>query len=254
MNIKYTGQCGFLISSGGIRVVTDPYLSDSIDRENYSEKTPWKRLYPVPCTLSELKADIVIISHAHDDHLNPDTIREYLASGKEAFFVAPLPICHMLENLGVKNEKIIRACAKKMISINTCEILPIPCAHTKLHTDENGEFFELSYIINIGGKSVFFGGDMSLYDGLVERLSREKLDILLLPCNGRDDERTSNGIIGNINEKEAAKLASDLKTPFIPMHHDLYAINGCPEEDIISAAKEHNAQIIVLKPMQEVCI
>lgn len=254
MNIKYTGQCGFLISSDGMNVVTDPYLSDSIDRLSYSEKTPWKRLYPAPCTLSELSPDIVIISHAHDDHLNPDTVREYLASGKEAFFVAPLPICHMLEELGVKSKKIIGACAEKSIRINTCEILPIPCAHTELHTDENGEFFELSYIIRSGGRSVFFGGDMSIYDGLIERLMREKLDILLLPCNGRDENRTSCGIIGNIDEKEAARLASTLKAPFIPMHHDLYAINGCPEDNIIFAAKTAGAEITVLKPMQEVCI
>ncbi|MBE6607084.1 MAG: MBL fold metallo-hydrolase [Ruminococcaceae bacterium] len=250
MNIKYIGQCGFLITSDSTRVVTDPYLSDSVDRDHYSEKTPWKRIYPAPCTLSELDPDIVIISHEHDDHLNPDTIREYLKSGKEAFFVAPLPICKALEKLGVKDDKIVRARAEKAISIKGCEILPLPCAHTELHTDENGAFYELSYIITINGKSIFFGGDMSLYDGLTERLAREKLDLLLIPCNGRDEIRTTNGIIGNTTEKEAAKLAADLKTPFIPMHHDLYAINSCPTEDILSAAKENSAEIIVLKPTE----
>lgn len=250
ISITYAGQCGFLIASGDTRVVTDPYLSDSVDRDHYSEKTPWKRLYPAPYTLSELDPDIVVISHAHDDHLNPDTVKEYLSSGKEAFFVAPLPICHMLEELGVKDEKIIRARAEKVINLNGCEIFPIPCAHTELHTDENGAFFELSYIITINGKSIFFGGDMSLYDGLTERLAREKLDLLLLPCNGRDETRTNNGIIGNITEVEAAKLSADLCTPFIPMHHDLYAINCCPEEDIIDAAKAHGAKITVLKPTE----
>ena len=254
INITYAGQCGFLIASESTRVVTDPYLSDSVDRDHYSEKTPWKRLYPAPCTLCELRPDIVVISHGHDDHLNPDTIKEYLASGGDACFVAPLPICKMLEKLGVKEEKIIRARAEKVISIKDCEILPLPCAHTELHTDENGAFFELSYIITLGGRSIFFGGDMSMYDGLTERLAREKLDILLLPCNGRDDTRTNNGIIGNINEKEAAELSANLKTPFIPMHHDLYAINCCPEEDIISAAKAQSAEIIVLKPMQKLSI
>ncbi len=251
---KYLGQCTFLIENVNVKIVTDPYLSDSVDRDHYSEKTPWKRLYDVPCTLSSLSPDIVIISHAHDDHLNPDTVKEYLSVKNDAFFVAPAPICHLLSKLGVSDEKIISARAEKKISLCDIEILPIPCAHTELHTDPDGRFFELSYIINIGGKSLFFGGDMSLYDGLFERLKREKLALLILPCNGRDDCRTKNGIIGNINEREAAELSSKLNVPFVPMHHDLYAINSCPNEDILIAARDFGADVRFLAPKESATI
>ena len=37
------GQCGFLLDTGKTRIVTDPFLSDSVDRMFYSKKTPWKR-------------------------------------------------------------------------------------------------------------------------------------------------------------------------------------------------------------------
>ncbi len=244
INIKFIGQCGFVISSEKTRIVTDPYLSYGVDNNHYSEKTPWKRLYAPPCTLAETYPDYILISHEHDDHLDPDTVKEYLASGGEAFFIAPAPICNTLKELGVKEDKTIPAHAEKELILDKCKILPIPCAHTEFHTDENGDFFELSYIISIDGRSIFFGGDMSLYDGLTERLVREKLDLLILPCNGRDDIRTANGIVGNTNEIEAASLSASLKVPFAPMHHDLYEINGCPTKNIINAAKASGAVII----------
>lgn len=247
MKIKYLGQCGFLITSQNTRAVTDPYLSYGVDENHYSEKTPWKRLYPPPCTLSELSPDIIVISHAHDDHLDPITVRKYLESGGDAFFIAPAPICGILSELGVKNERLIRAYAENEIIFNDLAVLPIPCAHTELHTDKNGDYLELSYFIKSGGKTVFFGGDMSLYDGICERISKEDPDLLLLPCNGRDEERTANGIIGNITEVEAAELAARLKAPFLPMHHDLYEINGCPEENIAAAARAFGATLITKK-------
>ena len=249
ISISYLGQCGFVISGKDVRIVTDPYLSYSIDRDHYSEKTPWKRLYPPPCTLAYTEPDYVIISHGHDDHLNPDTIKDYLASGGDASFIAPAPICYMLSELGVRPERIIPAYAEGLLELKGCSVLPIPCAHTELHTDTYGSFFELSYIIRLdkSAKSVFFGGDMSLYNGLTERLAREELSILLLPCNGRDEYRTANGIIGNIDENEAAQLSAALKVPFMPMHHDLYEINSCSEEKIISAVERFGARMILPK-------
>lgn len=245
MDIKYLGQCGFLLSSEKTRAVTDPYLSYGVDENHYSEKTPWNRLYAPPCTLDELSPDLVIISHAHDDHLDPITIKEYLKSGGKSSFILPAPICGILTSLGVKNDKIIPAYAEKEILFGNFSITPIPCAHTEFHINECGDYFELSYFIKANGKTVFFGGDMSLYDGLARRLALEGPDLLLLPCNGRDEERTENGIIGNITELEAARLAATLNVPFMPMHHDLYEINGCSQEKIIAAANSVGAKMIL---------
>lgn len=243
--IKYLGQCGFLISSGNTSIVTDPHLSYILEKEKYSEETPWKRLYAPPCTLANLSPDIILISHGHDDHLDPYTLKEYITSGANAYFIAPAPICHILSELGVSDSKIIRAHEEKEIFLKDCSILPIACAHTEFHRDEKGDLFELSYFIKIGSASIFFGGDMSLYDTLIERISDKKPDLLLLPCNGRDEERTAKGIIGNITEIEAACLAAELGVPFVPMHHDLYKINGCSEERIVRAAKKAGAEIIL---------
>lgn len=57
------------------------------------------------------------------------------------------------------------------------------------------------------GKKVFFGGDMSLYDGLTEKLAAMAPDVMLIPVNGADYYRTASHCIGNTNCIEAAKLA-----------------------------------------------
>jgi L-ascorbate metabolism protein UlaG (beta-lactamase superfamily) len=252
LKISYLGQCGFLLDDGNTRIVTDPYLSDAVDRLHYSEQTPWQRLYPAPATLSALQPHAVLISHAHTDHMDPITLGDYARAGGQAIICAPAPECYQLTELGIGT---IRACrAEESFTVGTVRITPVPCAHTQLHTDDEGRFFELSYIIDFGGHTVFFGGDMSLYDGLAARLAREHCDLLLLPVNGRDDDRTDRGIIGNINEQEAAELAAALEVPYMPMHHDLYAINGCPIGRAAAAANAAGAKIIPLKPMDSITL
>ena len=246
MNITYLGQCGFLLEIGEARIVTDPYLSNYVDKMS-ADGTMWRRLYPAPAQLNELKPDAIVISHSHGDHLDPWTLEPYIQAGGTALIAAPAPECGLLEKLGAKN--IEYAEADRSFTVKGVKITPIPCAHTELHQDEQGRYRELSYILECGEEKLFFGGDMSLYPGLVERLEREACQIVLLPANGRDEERTAQNIIGNINHIEAAQLAAHLKArAYIPMHFDLYANNGCPVEDIEAAAREYGANLRVMKP------
>ena len=246
--VTYLGQCGFLLDFGDTRIATDPYLSDYVDKTCVSVQTPWHRLYPPPATLGDLKPGGILISHSHEDHLDPWTLQPYLSNNTSCRIAAPAPECHKLYRLQISN--IMYARAEESFYIGSVKVTPIPCAHTQLHTDEAGRFRELSYILEREDIRLFFGGDMSLYDGLERRLREADLSLLLLPVNGGDAERTTKGIIGNINCTEAAALAARLKVPYIPMHHDLYAINGCSTEEILSAAAAEGAQAHLLKPMQ----
>ncbi len=248
LTVMYVGQCGFALDFGDTRIVTDPYLSDYVDKTCFSGRTPWRRLYPPPTTLQALKPDGIVISHSHEDHLDPWTLQPFFAQGGTCIAVAPAPECPHLERLGAPD--IVYARAEESFFIGPVKVTPIPCAHTQLHTDENGRFHELSYIIERENIRVFFGGDMSLYDGLYRRLREAKCSLLLLPVNGGDEERTKNGIIGNINCAQAASLAAALHVPYIPMHHDLYDINGCAPNEILHAAKAAGAAAHLLKPMQ----
>jgi L-ascorbate 6-phosphate lactonase len=252
LRITYLGQCGFLLEAAGTRIVTDPYLSDYVDRNFFSAETPWKRRYPAPTTLKHLNPDAVIISHSHGDHLDPWTIGPYAESGGEAPIAAPAPECALLEDLNVKH--VLRARADEPFAVGNAAITPLPCAHTELHRDEGGDYRELSYLIEAQGLKAFFAGDMSLYDGLVERLEAERPDVVLLPVNGRDEARTAAGIVGNIDEVEAAQLAARLGALYIPMHWELYEINGCDEAAIVAAARDAGARVHLLRPLDAIDI
>ena len=49
MRMTNLGQCGFLLEIAGVRIVTDPYLSDFVDRHHAGDPS-WTRNYAPPCT------------------------------------------------------------------------------------------------------------------------------------------------------------------------------------------------------------
>ena len=242
MKITYLGQCTFLFDDGNTRIVSDPYLTRSLDND------VWKSNYPAPCDLYSLDPDAVIISHSHDDHMNIETLKAYREKGGDCVFIAPYPECGPLRELGFSH--VIGARAEETYTAKHAAITAIMCAHTEPHTDDLGRFRELSYFIKMGGRTVFFGGDCSLYDGLIKRLNAEKPCHVIIPCNGRDDERTSSGIIGNTTEEEAALIARETGAVLIPSHYDLYDNNGCPVEKIKAAAEKQGAELLLFDPGQ----
>lgn len=251
MKLRYLGQCGFAMEGNGVCIVTDPYFSDYVDRNCCTENVLWKRLYGAPCALEDLKPDAVLISHSHYDHMDPDTIAPYVRAGGKAVFAAPAPVAEDLRRLGPEN--VIEARAEQSFDIGGVRVTPIPCAHTQMHTDEAGRFYELSYLINFGdGDVVFFGGDLSLYDGLAQRLRQAGVKLMLLPANGRDAWRDANDIIGNTTAEEAAALAAELNAAWVPMHHDLYEINRCPAGEPERMSEKLGARIYPMALMGEI--
>lgn len=245
MKLTFYGQCTFLIEAGDVRIVTDPYLTDSIDRGQPAD-SPWHRAFPAPVTLDELQPDVILISHAHGDHFDRETLKPYYAAGGTAALYVPEPVVPVATKFGLRAHP---ANADRAIQVGSITITPVACAHQKLHQDDDGHFFELSYMIEHEGKKVFFGGDMSLYDGLTEKLTAMAPDVMLIPVNGADYYRTAAHCIGNTNCIEAAKLAKTVGVRYyIPTHHDVYyPYNGCRESWILDAAVDAGVDVHILK-------
>ncbi len=246
MKITYLGQMCYRIETDTISIVTDPYLSSSVDRPPLSV-----RKYPAPTTLCELLPDVILISHPHGDHLDLESLAPYVKLRRRMAILLPKPAMAKLASVGGNGTPMTpKAPAEwsEPFELAGVKITAIPCAHTELHTVD-GDYVELSYLIEADGKKVFFGGDMSMYDGLEDALKAVKPDVMLLPVNGRDWFRTSRNIIGNLDSNEAAELAVRVGTSlFIPGHHDLYDSNGCPNEWIEYSAKKFGAPLRILKP------
>lgn len=251
MKFTYLGQMCAMLETEGLRIITDPYLSDYVDRPGSTRK------YPAPATLCELLPDVIVISHPHGDHLDPKTLEPFYRLRRRSFTLVPAPSCEKISAIGgvpTAMHANVPAEWGKPFELAGVRITPIPCAHTELHTTD-GEHNELSYLIEAEGKSVFFGGDMSMYDGLLETLASAKPDIMFLPVNGRDYFRTARNIIGNLDSNEAAELSVRCGAKvLVPGHHDLYDTNGCPNDWIEYSAKRFGAPLKLLKPSESIAI
>lgn len=224
VSLHYLGQEGFIIHSGEKFIAVDPYLSDYVD-QNCCQYVEWKRLYPAPIDASELDfLDAVLCTHTHYDHCDPWTLTKIASVNPSTKFIIPAPEVDTVASYGIDKERIIPAYTDNDIVIDCFRITPIPSAHEVFHTDSEGNYRELGYIINCASTRIFHAGDMCMYDGLVERL--KDIDVSILPINGRDYFRNANDIIGNFDSVEAVTLAKIIKSDLlIPVHHDLYDVN-----------------------------
>lgn len=242
VGVWYLGQEGFLFKNKDSYLAVDPYLSDYVDR-NCSEYVNWKRNYEPPITPKEIAfVNVVLCTHSHYDHADPDTLSKIAANNSNTKFVIPAPCVETVAGYGIDKENIIPAKAFEEIDIEGYKIIPIPSAHEELHSDEKGNYFELGYVIKKNEQTFFHAGDMCMYDGLIQSLKKYDINIAFLPINGRDYFRNNADIIGNFNCEEAVLLAKEIGAKMlVPMHHDLYDVNCVSVESFVGVIKKYDA-------------
>lgn len=243
MRITYLGQCGVLLA-GSRRILIDPYLSYSVDKRAKNRAGIWQRAYPPPVTPDSLSGiDFILLSHAHTDHTDPETIPALAGASPDAIFVGPPPVKEKLLSLGIPEARILCPAADFEFS----GITPIPAAHEELHPLSGGYFAEYGYIISDGGLRIYHSGDCCPYAELEERLFG--IDAALLPTNGRDAFRLRDNCIGNFHPEEAVRLCNSAGIPrMMPLHHDLYPGNGMTKERILAVRDIFAPQLQLLMP------
>lgn len=239
VGIWYLGQEGFLLKSNERYLAVDLYLSDYVDR-NCCQYVKWERLYEPPIAAADIDfLDVVLCTHAHYDHADPDTLAQLAMNNPKTKFVVPAPEVSTVAAYGVEPDRIIPAVAFQMIVVDGFEIIPIPSAHETLKMQADGNYSALGYVIRAGEKVFFHAGDMCMYDGLIEALQPHCIDVAFLPINGRDYFRNQSDIIGNFNCEEAVLLAKAVGADMlIPMHHDLYAVNRVRTSYFVDAVEQ----------------
>src|SRR5918999_642830 len=90
LGLWWLGQSGFLVAWQGRHLLLDPYLSDSLTRKYADTDKPHKRMTERVVDPAALGfVDVVCASHAHTDHLDPDTLRALVAARPDVVLVAP---------------------------------------------------------------------------------------------------------------------------------------------------------------------
>ena len=236
----YLGQEGFLFKYREHYYLIDPYLSDYVDKNCCTEFVKWTRNYAPPIHPELLDfVDYVLCTHDHYDHADPETLHAISRYNTKAKFIVPEPIKNTFLSYGISSNRIIGAIAGEKLSLGNCEVLPVPAAHEELHPDEQGNYKELGYKLTFGQLSVFHAGDCCIYEGLSHYI--KNTDVLMVPINGRSYYKLQNNIIGNMTAEEAILLAREIQTRLlIPMHYDLYDINGLNPAQFVDCLYQTN--------------
>ena len=222
----YLGQVGFLFKFRDSYILIDPYLSDYVDQHCCTETVLWKRNYLPPLSPESLDfIDYVFCTHDHFDHMDPETLYAIYQANHKTIFIVPKPTVTTILSYGIPTENIIGCSAGEKLSYPDFEATPLPAAHETLATDTNGDYLHLGYLFLFDKISIYHAGDSCIYDGLTESIRGSH--ILMLPINGRSYYKLKDDIIGNMDIPEALQLAKESEAEMIiPMHYDLYSING----------------------------
>lgn len=198
MKIKFLGQSGYIVKTEKTEIMIDPYLSDSVNRV-----AGRPRILPIPITPENIKCDVVICTHNHLDHLDPDTIK---CINNEQFFLTTNEGKTEVKKWGKTN----------VTSLNTDESITVGDFEiTAVFADHTVEAFGL--IVKAENKTLYFSGD-TLYNKKLFEIAKYKPDITFICINGK---------LGNMNVDEALITAKRIGAKInIPSHYDMFASNS----------------------------
>jgi len=246
-SVTWYGQSGFGLAAGDSRVLIDPFLTDRADRR-----------YPPPATAADF-ADVTLVlcTHEHVDHLDLPFLRELCAVNPGARIVVPQPVVEIAAGGGIDRARLAGVVPGEELRDRDVTVHPVPALHgiggdepvAYEFSPDGGPARFLGYVLEIGGIRFYHSGDCLVYPELPATLSALAPDVLMIPINGRDHMREARGIVGNMNETEAAWLCVQVSPSYvIPMHYECIAGNTGNPGHFTTLIRESETPATVLAP------
>lgn len=162
---------------------------------------------PFDLTVTKLeKADLVFITHAHQDHFSPVDIEKIVKA--ETTIIAPPDILAKINRDDTLKQAVE---PNKSYEINGFKFQTIPAYNTnpeKLHFHPKTNNW-VGYIFELNGKKIYHAGDTDFIEEMKD-LKNLNLDIAMLPIGG----------VYTMDVEEAAKAANAIAAKItIPMHY-----------------------------------
>ena len=199
MEVTFLGQAGLMFEKDGFRIMVDPYLSDSVGKKN----PDCLRRVPVDESFFLKRPDVMIFTHSHLDHYDPETAERFFSLYSGMTVLSPSSVwqearkhrCgnHVLFDAGTSwTERGVRFTA-------------VTAVHSDIHA--------IGVIIDDGDRKYYVTGD-TLYSEKIFFEIPEDIYALFLPVNG---------VGNNMNMCDAARFAARVgaeKT--VPIHTGLF--------------------------------
>jgi L-ascorbate metabolism protein UlaG (beta-lactamase superfamily) len=236
LGVTFIGHSSFLIQIGGRKLLIDPVFAERL--------IALRRLRRPGVKIKDLPAiDLVLLSHAHMDHLNRPSLRRIVAhnmkvSGRAPIAVVPWGVEDLVSDLGFARVLTLEWWQTK--SISGLDISMTPCKHwgARLFKDTHRGFG--GYVIRGGGHTLYHSGDTAYFDGFAKIGKRWKPDIALLPIGAYRPD-SYRGV--HTCPEEALQAFLDVGAQrMIPMHYGTFRLSQEPMDEpverLLAAAKQ----------------
>ena len=200
MKITWIGQAGLFIETKGLRILVDPYLSDSVVKINPRNF----RRQPIDEKFLQLQPDVLICTHNHLDHLDPETLPHYFQRERAIVALGPKSCFDELRKFGgnhnyVKFDRHVEWTEKGVLF--------------KAVKAEHSDPTPIGVIIDDGQTRIYITGDTLYNEEIFDDIDGD-VDVLFLPING---------VGNNMNKTDAARFAQKIKAKkVVPLHWGLF--------------------------------
>ena len=232
MGVTFIGHSSFLIQIGEQTIVIDP---------NYAK---WifvlKRLRRPGVRLRDLPpVDIVIVSHAHFDHLHRPSLRAISRhtrrlTGKAPILIVPEHVGDLVSDLGFR--QVIELKWWEEFRHAGLTITHTPAKHwgARIIRDMHRGFG--GFVVKSAKHSFYHSGDTAYFEGFRDIGSRLHPDLALLPIGAYDPPSFRNV---HTNPEDAVQAFQDLNARWmVPMHYGTFRLSHEPMEEPVQFLEE----------------
>lgn len=152
--VTFWGHACVYVDVGGYGIVTDPVFG-----KRYS---PFNgRQIPTPPATSYDQTNVILISHAHQDHLQPKTLRLF---PRTALILCPPPCVEYVRGLG-REYRVMRPGDTFAFPGGTIIAVVADHAGERWSSKDRPDGGALGYVIRTPGLTLYYSGDSKFFEG-----------------------------------------------------------------------------------------
>lgn len=177
MGVTFIGHSSFFLQIGGRNVLIDPVFATRLIVLR-RQRRPGVLVEQMP------PIDLVLVTHAHMDHLNIASLRRIVrvtrrAHGRGPEIVVPHGVEDLVSQLGFRQVSTLKWWQE--IDIANLRITMTPCRHWGARMFKDTHRGYGGYVVESGGQSIYHSGDTAYFDGFAEIGRRLAPGVALLP-------------------------------------------------------------------------
>ena len=200
MKIIWLGQAGLLFIKDSFKIMIDPYLSDSVGKTNPASF----RRQAVDESLFEIKPDVMIFTHNHLDHYDPETVCRFISADTNTLVLSPASVWQEVRKIGGGNNYILFN-RHTVWTENGIKFTAVKAEHS--------DTAAIGVIIDDGDKKYYITGDTLYNEEIFEDIPND-IYAVFLPVNG---------VGNNMNMTDAKRFCERINPKVaVPLHCGMF--------------------------------